>query len=188
MSITGVIVAELTRVSSTQEAYEKAVKTLFKSLDRAEAELAKSPGPYYHGERVTEADVRLYTVSIVIRLVTLVSSDIRLDNHQVRRCLCAALQVQHSRHQERLPGTAQVGHLIIAQSVFVADILRRWVRHCYWNNKAFGSTTEFTHIKNHYTKSHKQINQFSVTPVGPVPNILPLDEEVAAVKAALEAR
>ena len=56
----------------------------------------------------------------------------------------------------------------------------------YWNHPAFGETTEFTHIKGHYTKSHKQINQFEITPVGPVPNILPLDEEVPAVKAALK--
>ena len=34
--------------ATTQEAYEKNVMTLFSSLDRAEAELAKSPGPYYH--------------------------------------------------------------------------------------------------------------------------------------------
>jgi putative glutathione S-transferase len=53
----------------------------------------------------------------------------------------------------------------------------------YWKNDAFGSTTEFTHIKNHYTKSHKQINPPSITPVGPVPDILPLDEEVPAAMA-----
>lgn len=50
--------------ATTQDAYEKAVTTLFKSLDRAEAHLAKGPGPYYYGERVTEADVRLFTVSL----------------------------------------------------------------------------------------------------------------------------
>jgi glutathionyl-hydroquinone reductase len=61
----------------------------------------------------------------------------------------------------------------------------RWVRNLYWNVPAFGTTTEFTHIKNHYTKSHKQINQFEITPVGPIPNILPVDQEVAAVQAAL---
>jgi glutathionyl-hydroquinone reductase len=49
--------------ATTQEAYEKAVTTLFNSLDRAEADLKKSGGPYYHGDRLTEADVRLYTVS-----------------------------------------------------------------------------------------------------------------------------
>ena len=50
--------------NSTQDAYEKSVTTLFKSLDRAEADLAKSGGPYYLGDRLTEADVRLYTTII----------------------------------------------------------------------------------------------------------------------------
>lgn len=52
-------------IQRSQEAYEKAVTTLFKSLDRAEADLAKSPGPYYYGENITEGDVRLYTVSVL---------------------------------------------------------------------------------------------------------------------------
>jgi putative glutathione S-transferase len=62
----------------------------------------------------------------------------------------------------------------------------KWLRHLYWNYPAFGETTEFTHIKNHYTKSHTQINQFSITPLGPEPPILREDEEVPAVKFALE--
>lgn len=37
---------------------------LFKSLDRAEADLAKSSGPFYFGDRLTEADVRLFTTII----------------------------------------------------------------------------------------------------------------------------
>lgn len=60
----------------------------------------------------------------------------------------------------------------------------RWLRNLYWNVPAFRETTNFLHIKNHYTKSHGQINQFQITPVGPLPDILPLDEEVPAVKAA----
>lgn len=36
--------------------------------------------------------------------------------------------------------------------------LHKWLRHLYWNVPAFKDTTEFTHIKKHYTKSHKQIN------------------------------
>ncbi|KAI0871526.1 glutathione S-transferase [Hypoxylon argillaceum] len=61
----------------------------------------------------------------------------------------------------------------------------RWLRNLYWGEHAaaFGpATTNFLHIKNHYTKSHTQINPFSICPVGPLPDILPLDEEVAAVK------
>ena len=36
--------------------------------------------------------------------------------------------------------------------------LHRWLRTLYWNVDAFGSTTQFEHIKKHYTKSHPQIN------------------------------
>ena len=61
--------------------------------------------------------------------------------------------------------------------------LHKWLRHLYWTEPAFGETTQFEHIKKHYTKSHKQINKFSITPVGPVPDILKEDEEVNAVKA-----
>lgn len=56
--------------------------------------------------------------------------------------------------------------------------LHRWLRTLYWDVPAFGSTTEFEHIKKHYTKSQTQINQFAITPLGPVPDILPKDEEV----------
>nr|POE51856.1 glutathione s-transferase omega-like 2 [Quercus suber] len=137
--------------ATTQEAYERNVRTLFSSLDKAEAHLASSPGPYYYGDRVTEADIRLYTTII------------RFD----------AVYVQHFKC-----------NISDIRSGYLA--LHKWVRHCYWNNAAFGSTTEFTHIKNHYTRSHQQINPFSITPVGPVPDILPIDDDVAAVKAALK--
>ncbi|KAI0479009.1 glutathione S-transferase [Xylariaceae sp. FL0804] len=63
--------------------------------------------------------------------------------------------------------------------------LHRWMRNLYWNHPAFRDTTNFLHIKYHYTRSHTQINPFSITPVGPLPDILPLDEEVPAAKAAL---
>ncbi|CAN8102160.1 unnamed protein product [Discula destructiva] len=72
----------------------------------------------------------------------------------------------------------------------IADIrsgyphLHKWMRNLYWNHPAFKETTNFLHIKNHYTRSHTQINPFSITPVGPLPDILPLDEVVPAVKAA----
>lgn len=62
--------------------------------------------------------------------------------------------------------------------------LHRWVRHLYWKVPAFSETTNFAHIKNHYTRSHTQINPLSITPVGPLPDILGLDDEVPAVKAA----
>ncbi|KAF2677142.1 glutathione S-transferase Gst3 [Lentithecium fluviatile CBS 122367] len=63
--------------------------------------------------------------------------------------------------------------------------LHKWMRNLYWNHPAFGQTTQFEHIKKHYTKSHSQINRFAITPVGPVPDILPVDEEVPAVRVVL---
>lgn len=60
-----------------------------------------------------------------------------------------------------------------------------WMRNLYWNHPAFRDTTQFDHIKWHYTKSHTQINPLSITPRGPVPDILPLDKEVPAVAAVL---
>jgi glutathionyl-hydroquinone reductase len=59
--------------------------------------------------------------------------------------------------------------------------IHKWLRHLYWDVPAFGETTQFEHIKKHYTKSHTHINQFSITPLGPVPDILPKDKEVNAV-------
>jgi len=61
--------------------------------------------------------------------------------------------------------------------------LHRWMRELYWNVPAFRDTANFLHIKNHYTRSHTQINPFSITPLGPVPDVLPLGEEVPAVAA-----
>lgn len=54
--------------------------------------------------------------------------------------------------------------------------LHQWLRNLYWNYDAFKSTTNFTHIKCHYTKSHPQINPYGITPVGPLPDIMPLTE------------
>ncbi|KAL2878841.1 E1 ubiquitin-activating protein [Colletotrichum sp. CLE4] len=59
--------------------------------------------------------------------------------------------------------------------------IHKWMRNLYWNVPAFKDTTQFEHIKWHYTKSHTQINPFSISPVGPLPHILPLDEEMPAV-------
>lgn len=55
--------------------------------------------------------------------------------------------------------------------------LHKWLRNLYWNNEAFKSTTNFEHIKFHYTKSHLKYNPFGITPAGPLPNILPLDRK-----------
>ncbi|KAK9469195.1 glutathione S-transferase [Lipomyces arxii] len=51
--------------------------------------------------------------------------------------------------------------------------LHKWVKNLYWDIPGFKETTNFEHIKKHYTKSHLQINPYSITPVGPIPDIEP---------------
>ncbi|CAN6671319.1 glutathione S-transferase omega-like 2 [Trichomonascus vanleenenianus] len=53
--------------------------------------------------------------------------------------------------------------------------IHKWLRNLYWNHEAFKKTTNFEHIKTHYMGSHKKINPYGIIPVGPLPNILPLD-------------
>ncbi|KAK7734990.1 S-glutathionyl-(chloro)hydroquinone reductase [Cytospora paraplurivora] len=135
--------------ATTQEAYERNVTALFAALDRAEADLASSEGPYYLGKHLTEVDIRLFVTII------------RFDPVYVQHFKCNIRDIRSGYPH-----------------------LHRWTRNLYWNHPAFKDTTNFLHIKNHYTRSHTQINPLSITPVGPVPDILPLEEEVAAVKAA----
>lgn len=112
-------------VIRTQEAYEKAVKPLFASLDRAEAHLVKHAAPYYFGSYITEADVRLYTTIV------------RFDPVYVQHFKCNIRDIRSGY-----------------------PALHKWLRKLYWDVPAFKETTQFEHIKNHYTKSHKQINPF----------------------------
>lgn len=55
----------------------------------------------------------------------------------------------------------------------------KWLRNLYWNFPAFRETTDFLHIKYHYTRSHVPVNPSGITAMGPLPHILPLDEEVS---------
>lgn len=136
--------------ATTQEAYEKAVTTLFSSLDKIEAHLSDSKnGPYFFGSEITEADIRLFTTII------------RFDPVYVQHFKCNIRDIRSGY-----------------------PAIHRWMRNLYWDVPAFKETTNFEHIKFHYTKSHKQINQFAITPVGPLPDVLPKDEEVRAVKSA----
>ncbi|KAI4242115.1 MAG: hypothetical protein L6R40_004157 [Gallowayella cf. fulva] len=139
-----------TGFAQTQEAYEKAIEPLFAALDRTEAHLAQHAAPYYFGQHLSEADVRLYTTIV------------RFDPVYVQHFKCNVRDIRSGY-----------------------PALHKWLRHLYWDLPAFQDTTQFEHIKKHYTKSHKQINPPSITPIGPLPDILPKDQEVPAAVAAL---
>ncbi|KAF9739735.1 Glutathione S-transferase omega-like 2-like protein 1 [Paraphaeosphaeria minitans] len=138
--------------ATTEEAYTKAVTTLFSSLNRVEQALSQSSTPFLlSSPTVTEADVRLYTTIV------------RFDPVYVQHFKCNIRDIRGGYPH-----------------------LHKWLRNLYWDHSAFGETTQFEHIKKHYTRSHSQINQFAITPVGPLPDILPKDEEVPAVTFALK--
>ncbi|KAL1957403.1 hypothetical protein VTO42DRAFT_6083 [Malbranchea cinnamomea] len=139
--------------ATTQEAYEKAIVPLFSSLDRIEKHLE---------QRLAATPQTPYYFG-----TTITEADIRLYTTIVR---FDPVYVQHFKTNLR---DIRSGY----------PAIHRWLRHLYWDIPAFRDTTQFEHIKKHYTKSHSQINPFGITPVGPVPDITPKDEEVAAVAA-----
>ncbi|KAG6032573.1 hypothetical protein E4U41_007206 [Claviceps citrina] len=141
--------------ATTSEAYERNVRALFGALDRAEKHLA--------AQAQAEADNGPYYFG---RHLT--EADIRLYVTLVR---FDPVYVQHFKCNIR---DIRSGY----------PALHRWMRRLYWGEDAFRLTTQFEHIKWHYTRSHTQINPPSITPVGPLPHILGLEEEVAAAGRA----
>lgn len=91
--------------ATTQEAYEKAVVQLFKSLDRVEKHLSEvKDGPYYFGRNITEADVRLYTTIVRFDVVYVQHFKVRLPFLQYRlEQLLSYLADQRQRHPQRIP-------------------------------------------------------------------------------------
>ncbi|PGH10876.1 hypothetical protein AJ79_05236 [Helicocarpus griseus UAMH5409] len=138
--------------ATTQEAYEKAITPLFTSLDRIES----------HFQSKLSANL---SSPIFYFSDTLTEADIRLYTTIVR---FDPVYLQHFKTNIR---DIRSGY----------PAIHRWLRHLYWHIPAFRDTTQFEHIKKHYTRSHSQINPFGITPVGPVPDILPVGEEVRAV-------
>ncbi|KAJ4992270.1 glutathione S-transferase Gst3 [Stagonosporopsis vannaccii] len=50
-------------------------------------------------------------------------------------------------------------------------VLNNWLKNLYHNVEGFKESTDFRHIKENYTKSHKDINPLAITPLGPYPEV-----------------
>jgi putative glutathione S-transferase len=115
--------------ATEQAAYDQAVDALFRMLDELDERLAQRR--YLLGERITEADWRLFTTLL------------RFD------------AVYHGHFKCNLRRLADYPNLW------------SWTRELYqWPGVA--GTVDFTHIKQHYYRSHKTINPSGIVPAGPL--------------------
>lgn len=117
--------------ASTQTAYEEAFDRLFLALDKMEEKLSQHR--YLVGNRITEADWRLFT--------TLIRFDVVYFGHF--KC-----NLKRIEDYENL-------------SNYLCDL---------YQFPRIKQTVNFAHIKEHYYKSHKQINPTGIVPKGPAIN------------------
>lgn len=130
-----------TGFSTSQEVYNKEVQNVFTHLDKVEALLKANQ----------EKDPK----SKFLTGTRLTEADIRLYTTIVR--------FDPVYHQHFKTNLKMIRH----DYPYIHD----WLRLLYWKIPGFQETTDFDHIKFHYTKSHVAINPNGITPLGPVPHI-----------------
>lgn len=114
--------------ATKQDVYNEEVTKLFEALDEVEAILEKQP--YLVGDKITEADWRLFTTLI------------RFDSVYHGHFKCNIRRITDYKY------------------------LWRYTRELY-NWPGVSDTINFRHIKEHYYRSHKNINPTGIVPVGP---------------------
>jgi len=114
--------------ATTQEAYEEAFQELFDTLDILDERLSNHR--YLAGERLTEADWRLFTTLL------------RFDPVYYTHFKCNLRQIKDYPY------------------------LSHYLRELY-QVPGVEDTVNFTHIKEHYFKSHRTINPAGIVPKGP---------------------
>lgn len=130
-----------TGFATSQEVYDKEVRNVFDHLDKVE-QIFKSNRDKNHNDRFLTG-------------TTLTEADVRLFTTIIR---FDPVYVQHFK--------CNIG-MIRHQYPYIND----WLKLLYWKIPAFKESTDFNHIKKHYTKSHKAINPNGITPVGPIPDV-----------------
>lgn len=135
--------------------YEKEVVNTFQHLDKVESILkAKYEALKVRYNNSNEILSRYFTVG-----EQLTEADVRLYTTIVR---FDPVYVQHFKCNLN---TIRDGY----------PFIHLWLRNLYWKYDAFRYTTDFDHIKLHYTRSHSRINPLGITPLGPSPAIRPLE-------------
>ena len=107
--------------AKTQQAYEAAVIPLFESLDRLENVLTGKD--YLVGDRLTEADVRLFvTIVNVLPLYPLFTTHMAISG-SLRSCILPQLQVQPPFDPGRLPCDPSLVAEAVLERVFIQGYL-----------------------------------------------------------------
>ncbi|KAM9919291.1 hypothetical protein OXX59_008054 [Metschnikowia pulcherrima] len=130
--------------ATTQEVYEKEAHNVFTHLDRVEKVLKTN-------QEKDSTHKFLIGNSLTEADVRLYTTIVRFDPVYHQHFKCNWKMIRHDYP-------------------FIHD----WLRLLYWKIPGFKETTNFDHIKKHYTKSHIAINPHGITPIGPEENILPL--------------
>ncbi|CCE62559.1 hypothetical protein TPHA_0C04090 [Tetrapisispora phaffii CBS 4417] len=144
--------------SEKQEVYEKEVTNVFFHLDKVERILHEN---YKNLEtKYGKAEVSKHLDEYFLLNNTLTEVDVRLYTTIVR---FDPIYVQHFKCNFT---TIRAGY----------PFIHKWLKNLYWNYDAFGKTTDFNHIKLHYSRSHPRINPLGITPLGPKPDILQMNE------------
>lgn len=133
--------------AGSQEAYDEAVVNVFNHLDKLETLLTSK----YEG-KTDEQFYYLVGDQLTEADIRLYTTLIRFDALYHQHFKCNLKMIRHDY-----------------------PMLHKWLQKLYWQNDAFKLTTDFFHIKNHYAGSHTSINPLGIIPMGPIPNILPLE-------------
>jgi len=135
----------LSSFATTQAAYEKNYFVLFEAMDKVESILSKSR--YLTGDRLTLADIRLWTT--LVRFDPVYYGTLRIS-FDVLKILITC-----------------VGHFKTNKKRLIDyPNLWRFTREIYQILEV-KRTVNMEHIKKHYYGSHKTINPTGVVPVGP---------------------
>lgn len=132
-----------TGFATTQEVYDKEVQNVFAHLDKLEALLKDNQTNDPSHKFLTGTQL----TEADVRLFTTI---VRFDPVYHQHFKCNIKMIRHDY-----------------------PYIDAWLRLLYWKIPGFKESTDFGHIKKHYTKSHVGINPHGITPLGPVPDILP---------------
>lgn len=133
-----------TGFATSQEVYEKECKNVFEHLDKIEKVFKENQEKNPNNKFLTGTTL----TEADVRLYTTI---VRFDPVYVQHFKCNIGDIRHDYPH-----------------------IHDWLRLLYWKIPGFKETTDFGHIKKHYTKSHKAINPHAITPVGPIPDIIGL--------------